>query len=209
MPAGENTFYINRHADGSVYGNYEEFLCKELIEKTRAAFPLSHDRDKTYIGGFSMGGYGALRNGIKYSETFGKIAVFAGALHFFERDKDFVLSDGNVAGEAFLFTDLDENRETDLNPRWLIEQLATKAQREGKAAKDVFPKLKFFVGEDDDSLREPNIALATTLEAIGADVEYAVTPGGHTWDFVDENLIETLDWLVRDEADFSATGEID
>lgn len=43
------------------------------MEFTRRSFPLSRDRADTYIGGLSMGGFGAMRNGLKYRDTFSAI----------------------------------------------------------------------------------------------------------------------------------------
>ena len=41
--------------------------------------PLSTKREDTFIGGISMGGYGALYNGFKYRDTFSKVAAFSPA----------------------------------------------------------------------------------------------------------------------------------
>ena len=55
-------------------------MCKELIEFTRTVFPISRERRDTTIGGLSMGGYGAIRNGLKHSDVFGNIIAFSSAL---------------------------------------------------------------------------------------------------------------------------------
>ncbi|MBQ6593281.1 MAG: acetylesterase [Solobacterium sp.] len=73
MPAGENHFYID---DG--HGEYHgRFIGEELVEMTRRLFPLSRKREDTFIGGLSMGGYGALRNGLLYHETFSRIVALS------------------------------------------------------------------------------------------------------------------------------------
>ena len=73
MPAGENRFYID-----SDHGEYHgRFIGEELVEMTRRLFPLSRKREDTYIGGLSMGGYGALRNGLYYNNTFGRIVALS------------------------------------------------------------------------------------------------------------------------------------
>ena len=58
MPSGDNSMYLDHAVD-----RYGEFIGKELVEFTRKTFPLSGKREDTYIGGLSMGGFGALRNG--------------------------------------------------------------------------------------------------------------------------------------------------
>ena len=68
MPSGANMFYMD-HPE--VNENYSEFIGKELVKITRRMFPLSHKKEDTFIAGLSMGGYGAIRNGLKYHDTFG------------------------------------------------------------------------------------------------------------------------------------------
>ncbi|MBR2991006.1 MAG: acetylesterase [Solobacterium sp.] len=72
-PAGENRFYIDND-----HGEYHgRFIGEELVEMTRRLFPLSRERSDTFIGGLSMGGYGALRNGLKYNDTFSRIVALS------------------------------------------------------------------------------------------------------------------------------------
>ena len=57
MPAGENSFYVDRPG---FYADYGKFVGQELVEMTRRIFPLSERKEDTFIGGLSMGGYGAM-----------------------------------------------------------------------------------------------------------------------------------------------------
>ncbi len=77
MPNGENHFYTDDDTFGYGWG---AFIGKELVDYTRTVFPLSREPEDTMIGGFSMGGYGALLNGLKYRETFGHIIAISAAL---------------------------------------------------------------------------------------------------------------------------------
>ena len=72
MPSGENHFYVDQPWN---YTNYGEFIGVELPEISRRMFPISRNREDLGIAGLSMGGYGALRNGIKYQDTFRKSRV--------------------------------------------------------------------------------------------------------------------------------------
>lgn len=82
LPSGENSFYLDILVKDGCLGDFGAYVGQELVEVTRDMLPLSRKREDTFISGMSMGGYGALRNGLKYHDTFGKIAVFAGAVHF-------------------------------------------------------------------------------------------------------------------------------
>lgn len=77
LPAGENKFYVDNAATGEGFGRY---IGEELVEQTRRLFPLSHNREDTFIGGMSMGGYGALRNGIRYADTFGFVVALSSGI---------------------------------------------------------------------------------------------------------------------------------
>ncbi len=70
-----------------------------------------------------MGGFGACRDGLKYCDTFGKVAILSGALHFYEYPVKWVETQGNTIGEAKNFGNLEETRNTDRNPRYLIRMI--------------------------------------------------------------------------------------
>ena len=77
MPSGENSFYVDMPKASAYYGTY---IGKELVDFTRRTFPLSHKREDTFIGGLSMGGYGAIVNGLQNPETFGAVCALSSAL---------------------------------------------------------------------------------------------------------------------------------
>lgn len=76
MPSGENKFYVD-HPQSNAY--FSKFIGEELVPFTRRSFPLSTKREDTFIGGLSMGGYGAMVNGLKYHEIFGSIVALSSA----------------------------------------------------------------------------------------------------------------------------------
>ena len=82
---GENSFYVDDDLRGAKFSQY---VGKEIVEATRALLPLSHKREDTFIGGISMGGYGSLINGLRYADTFGKIAMLSPALEMHRRQRE-------------------------------------------------------------------------------------------------------------------------
>lgn len=82
---GENAFYVDDEARGA---KYSQFAGQEIVEATRKLLPLSHKREDTFIGGISMGGYGALVNGLRYADTFGRIAMLSPALEMHRRQRE-------------------------------------------------------------------------------------------------------------------------
>lgn len=73
-----------------------------------------------------MGGYGALRNGLKYSDTFGAIIALSATLIIEElpgRDtsKPLFIETGIMPKNCF--GDLDKLLESDKNPKYLVKQM--------------------------------------------------------------------------------------
>lgn len=66
MPSGYNAFYLDQPESHNFYGR---FVGQELINVTRRILPLSTQREDTFIGGISMGAYGAMRAGFKYCDN--------------------------------------------------------------------------------------------------------------------------------------------
>lgn len=77
MPSGENHFYLDAPGTGRAYGVY---IGEELPGYLRKTFHLSDRAENTYIGGLSMGGFGAIHTGYAYPETFGGIFALSSAL---------------------------------------------------------------------------------------------------------------------------------
>ncbi|MDE7015763.1 MAG: esterase family protein [Kineothrix sp.] len=186
MPAGENMFYVDQEASHNYYG---EFIGKELVERTRKMFPLSKQREDTYIAGLSMGGYGAMRNGLKYHETFGCIAGLsvASIIDDIEKRTDDVpfFLQSRAYAES-IFGDLDKVAKTDKNPKWLAQKLV-----EEKAE---LPEIYIACGLE-DSLLEKNQDLQEYLKKLGFNVTYEEGPGAHEWDFWNRYIKRVLDWL--------------
>lgn len=186
MPSGDNMFYVDQEESHNFYG---EFIGKELVDMTRKMFPLSRKREDTYIAGLSMGGYGALRNGLKYSETFGCIASLSGAMvvdHIAERTDDVPFFIDSRSFARSIFGDLDKAEESDKNPKWLVKKL----KEEGKN----IPRIYLTCGLQ-DSLLEANREMRDFLKEQGADVTYVEGEGAHEWDFWNRSIKDVLEWL--------------
>lgn len=190
MPSGDNSFYVDRTDSNNLYG---EFVGRELVELTRKMFPLSHEREDTFIGGLSMGGFGALRNGLKYSDTFGYIVCLSGALHLEQmaaRTEDVGFFIENKSYAESCFGDLTKVLESDRNPKYLAKQL--------KAAGKALPQIYMACG-DQDSLLPVNKEMAAFLKEQGADVVFEVGSGNHEWDFWDAYIKKAIGWLPTEQ----------
>lgn len=189
MPSAENSFYVDMPHEASFFGDFGRYVGQELIDITRRMLPLSTRRADTFIAGLSMGGFGALRNGLKFADTFGHIACLSGALHIFEYPPD---DPGrNLIGEDACFGDLEAAALTDRNPRVAAAALLERIRTKGDIT---FPRVYIACGTEDYLLRA-NRRFADFLTANGVAVTYEEGPGGHEWDFWDAYILRVLEWL--------------
>ncbi len=176
MPSGENSFYFDHALPNSAYGT---FVAQELPDMMRKTFPLSGRREDTFIGGLSMGGYGALRNGLKYCDTFSHIISLSGAAHFFNE------TNGGLFNGLACFGDLKKAEKTDLNPRVALMDAKVK---------NLVPRVYMSCGTEDQLLAS-NRELKAFFEQQNVDLTYVETAGGHDWDFWNSQIHEALEWL--------------
>jgi len=59
---------------------YESYILRELIPDVEKRFRVSQERAGRAVAGLSMGGYGAVKFGLKYPEMFALVASMSGAL---------------------------------------------------------------------------------------------------------------------------------
>ena len=186
MPSGENRFYLDDEKSGELYG---EFIGKELVEFTRKLFPLSDKREDTFIAGLSMGGYGAIRNGLKYAENFGCVIGLSAALvHDTWKDADNsapILTFRRNYYEA-IFGEYDKVKGSDKDPKALLLKL----KEEGRPV----PKMYLCCGTEDD-LVTVNRDFRDFLNENGVDLTYVEGPGKHDWVFWETYIKKVLDWL--------------
>ena len=77
LPSGENSFYLDSEATGHKYAT---FVGQELIDYVRNTFHLSSRKEDTFVGGLSMGGFGAIHTALQFPDTFEKAFSLSGAL---------------------------------------------------------------------------------------------------------------------------------
>ena len=193
MPSGDNMFYLDHPESGN---NYGEFIGRELVEQTRKMFPLSKKREDTFIGGLSMGGYGALRNGLKYADTFGSIVALSSALILEDNlqktnDIPFFIARRDYAEACF--GDLEAALTNDRNPEVLLREL--------KDAGRTVPDIYMACG-DKDTLLPANEKMAAFFRGEGVDVTFETGPGAHEWDFWDTYIRKAIyEWLPLESAE--------
>ncbi|MDR0483616.1 MAG: esterase family protein [Cellulomonadaceae bacterium] len=187
MPSGDNAFYV----DSGPYANYGAFVGEELVALTRRMFPLSSAREDTFIAGLSMGGFGALRNGLKYHTTFGAIASLSAPLDLFDPARQ---GPGAHVPYQMYLGPVDSAVNTDNNPLFTARQLL---RRRASGERLLLPDVYLACGAE-DRLLPSNREFRDAVAGTALNVTYSETPGGHDWDYWDTTIADVLEWLPLD-----------
>ena len=183
-PEGNDGWYTDSATIAS--DKYETYIVQELLPEVESRFRAIKARAGRAIAGLSMGGYGALKFGLKYSEKF----IFA----------------ASVSGA------LDAAIRTDSNPRFAwgyvrpsILQTFGAPGSETRSANDLhnlartFPSerissLPFFYFDcgTEDGFLETNRELATIFLERKIPHEFRQLPGAHNWAYWDSQVQEIL-----------------
>lgn len=208
LPDGARSFWLDQEV-GLKWGKW---VGAELPELLRATLRVSTAREDTFIGGLSMGGYGAFRAAFDYPQNFAGAIALSGAL--------------DVAEEAFRgrhpdlyevgFGNPDRPRpEDDLVARAAhggarpgADVTAQAATPSGPAAHFSSPTqavaktcspadIRYFaVCGQDDRLLDQNRRFRGVAQGAGLELEYREAPGQHNFRFWNEWLPVALDRIV-------------
>ena len=77
-PDGQTWMYID-----NCYGNelnYEQYFFEELLPEVETKYSISLEKGSRIIGGFSMGGYGALRYGVMHNSLFSYVYAMSSVI---------------------------------------------------------------------------------------------------------------------------------
>ena len=174
MPNGHRSFYT----DMKYGGNYYKYISKELPMRMREFFNVSDKREDNYIAGLSMGGYGALKAALREPDRFAAASALSAVTDISEfcgeRSELFTA----IFGEGQAVPDEDD----------LIKLVD--AHKNDKVKPDIF----IGIGKQ-DGLYEQNVRFKKILEDNGYDLTYRESDGVHCWEFWDEYIQYTLQWM--------------
>ncbi len=170
MPRGEKSFY----ADGVQGEKYYSYVARELPTIIEALFNVSKASKDRYIGGNSMGGYGALKIALReegrYAAAFGLSSVANIYNKTFTEELKPVFGEG-IPNEADLYHIVDAHEKDAMKPR-----------------------LYMSIGKD-DYMYEDNVAFQRYMQAKNYDYTFVETDGDHTWNLWDVNVQKAFQWM--------------
>ena len=164
LPDGASSGYVNWKSAERLHKNrYEDLLMNDIPDHLRRHFNVAEG--KWAIGGLSMGGYGAMRLGLKYPERFSSIWAHSSAFHI-DRVLDPALVENQEDGSVYRHAD-------------------------AVAGRADMPVISFDCGVEDELL-EHNRRFHEHLQSLNIEHRYAEHEGAHTWDYWDEHIVEAL-----------------
>lgn len=182
MPSAGNGFY----ADMKFGERWYTHIAGEILEYTRKIFPLSRNRNDTFIAGASMGGYGAVKIALKNPSVFCAAVSMSGCL-----DIESIARSDDPMNKALLHLIIGDNADlskSEENVIYLAKKLA-----ESGADK---PKIYQIIGKS-DFLYKNNIAFKNAVEPLWDFYRYDESSGAHTWDYWDSYIPNMLDFFLE------------
>jgi len=183
-PEGHDSWYTD--SAGAATDKYESYFIRELIPDVDARFRTIKDRRARGVAGLSMGGYGALKYGLKHPEQFAFAASLSGAL-------DPALRTDDTPG--FAWDTLRPSINAVFGPRTSQTRITNDLHQiaRGLSASQIgsLPYLYFDCGLEDGFLTT-NRELADIFLSKKIPHQFRQLPGGHTWAYWDQQVREIL-----------------
>lgn len=161
---------------------YFTFIHDELPEICRGFFGFSARREKNYMMGLSMGGYGTLKCVLQTPERYAGAATFSAVADIEEFAAGQTATEKRELQAVF-------GQSLKIPADCNLLTLAEKADASG------LPKLYMACGEQ-DGLYAANVRLTDKLTALGADIRFEHWEGIHNWVFWDVAVRKALDYLL-------------
>jgi S-formylglutathione hydrolase FrmB len=182
-PEGDNGWYTDSPTKPN--DKYESYIVKELVPEIDKKFRTLSDRQHRAIAGLSMGGFGAIKSGLKYPEMFALAGSFSGALGVSSYRNSSELPAGairtslvNIFGEAGSPTHVSND----------IFRMIREASPEKMKA---MPFLYIDCGTEDFLFQSNRDFVALLLEK-KVPHEFRQLPGAHNWTYWDAQVQEFL-----------------
>ena len=176
MPDAGKSFYTDMR-----YGDrYYSYISKELPRIVGEFFSVSESREDNFIAGLSMGGYGALKIGMKNCDKFGACAGLSSVADIVRGKDIFKQTYLSIFGDNLVIPD-----EEDL---FKISEICSCNPNK--------PRIFIGVGTE-DFLYQDNVKLKDKLEELNFDFTYKESPGTHCWEFWDDYIQYVLKWMFK------------
>lgn len=179
IPEVQRSFYT----DMALGLKYFEFVHDELPKICMQFFNFSNSREKNFLMGLSMGGYGSLKCSLHTPERYCGIGLFspvADIKKVIEGRKDG--SDSEF--KAIFGSKLEKGNDFHA----LVESLSA----------DIFPRYYVACGEEDIRFFHSEL-IVDSLKKKGIDIFFEHWKGDHNWDFWDDAVRRCFDYFFKED----------
>jgi len=182
MPAVQNSYYTD-----TTYGHrYLSFITQELPKVMEQTFPLSTKKEDRFIGGLSMGGYGAIKSGLLNPKKYHKAFSLSGAL-----DINHIREITRETGRKIMFDSVFGKKSVEKTKHDLFFLAQKNIDK-----KIHMPEMLIACGSE-DFLYDSNVRFHQFLENQNINHEFIVDQGAHEWSFWDKYLEVALEWISK------------
>jgi len=182
-PEGNNGWYTDSATAPA--DKYETYIVEELIPDVERRYRADAARAGRAIAGLSMGGYGALKFGVKHPEKFAFVASLSGALGAASWTQTDLRGLDAIRQSLLLIFGDDDSATRRTND---LHKLYGELTPEHVAA---LPYVYLDCGTE-DRLLATNRSFVDILVARKIPHEYRQLPGGHSWPYWDAQVQEVL-----------------
>lgn len=179
MPDGGQSFYSDM-----AFGNaYFSFFTEEFFDYIPSLFSVSPEREKTFIAGLSMGGYGALKIALRTPERFSAAGSLSGPLDFcwrYHHDPRWQNVRRLVIGD-------------DKDPTGTPDDLLYLVQTYKKS----HPLRLYITCGTEDFLYKDNLTFLDILSKSAIPYQTHFTSGIHDWNFWDSGIKDVISFFVN------------
>ena len=169
-------------------GLYFTFVSEELPQVVRGYFKgMSDKKEDNYVGGLSMGGYGAVKLALTYPEKFGGFISLSGALDITRKNRTINFPEWKSIFNFEMESPLElEGSEHD------VYALA----RRNHSEKKEFPKMYIWCGtEDSPGILQNNRDFHELMNELNVKHYYSESEGDHSWKWWDLHIQDGLKYM--------------
>jgi S-formylglutathione hydrolase FrmB len=181
-PEGNNGWYIDSATVAT--DKYETYVIEELIPDVQRRYRTLDAREGRAIAGLSMGGYGAMKFGLKHPEMFALAASMSGAFSaasWSEKELD-----PGAIRDSLMLTFGTAN-----SPTRIANDVLRLAREFSSKSKTTLPYLYIDCGTEDFLFKDNRDFVQLLLE-LKLPHEYRQLPGTHNWKYWDAQVQEVL-----------------
>jgi S-formylglutathione hydrolase FrmB len=170
MPQADDSWYVN--AATRPEAKYEDYVFGDLVREIEDKYRVEKSRDARFIAGLSMGGYGALKAGLKQPQQFAVVGAFSATANAARR----VRLDVKTPAIAFGAADSATRKQNDVFT--MI----------GRSDPQSLPYFFVMTGSDDPIAFQDSRDFLKLAQLMRVQYEYHELPARHEWPLWQKSL---------------------